>query len=193
MANFTATENLQIDKAGNGFTLVATGPVGANVTTGSFNITLPTLTVTSQPTATQAGSNLAVQFTLLDGVTPVSNTAVNLTIGTNPSGGLLTGVTSVLTDANGVANFTSAQITIAGVGYTLVGATGAVTAITNTFNVTLPKGFIFAAGSQGNFIVTTPYNTTTGVNGTKSSPTSRPMSRPGCFPRDCWLPATRSS
>jgi hypothetical protein len=81
----------------------------------------------------------AVTVLLVDGnddlVTTASGT-VTVAIGTNPSGGTLSGTLSIAA-VNGVATFTTLKINLAGTGYTLTASSGALLATTSTpFNVT---------------------------------------------------------
>src|SRR5205814_4191486 len=100
----------------------------------------PTLFRSSvQPSTTSAGAAItpAVQVTALDAS---NNTAtgftgnVPLTIGTNPSGGALSG-TATHAASGGVATFAGLSIDKVGTGYTLT-ATGAGSATSTAFNIT---------------------------------------------------------
>lgn len=83
------------------------------------------ITPVVQVTARDAWANTATGFTQ----------AVTLGIGTNPSGGTLSGTTSAAA-ANGVATFATLSIDKAGTGYTLVAATAGLTGATSApFNV----------------------------------------------------------
>src|SRR5213078_4059465 len=132
--------NLSIDKAGTGYTLTATG--AGSVTSTAFNITAGTATqlvFSVQPSTTSAGAAItpAVQVTALDAS---NNTAtgftgnVTLAIGTNPSGGALSG-TATHAASNGVATFAGLSINKVGTAYTLTAsATGSATS--TAFNIT---------------------------------------------------------
>src|SRR5207244_3285102 len=124
--------NLSVDKVGTGYTLAAsaTGPAGG--TSAAFNITpgvASRLVFSVQPTTTTAGSVVtpAVQVTAQDAQ---GNTAsgfsgsVTVAIGTNPSGGTLSGTTTAAAVA-GVGTFSTLSIDKSGTGYTLTSsATG---------------------------------------------------------------------
>ena len=99
------------------------------MTSQAFNITPGQpyqLAFTTTPSGAAAGTKFAVQpvVTLLDAggnvatVAPGSTNAVSLAIGTNPSGGVLSGCTETTTA--GVATFSNCSISKAGSGYTLV-------------------------------------------------------------------------
>src|SRR2546427_5598329 len=116
---------LSVDKVGTGYTLAAaaTGLTGA--TSGSFNVTVGAATqfvFTGQPTNTAAGAAItpAVQVTALDAGGNVATGfagSVAVALGTNPSGGTLTGTTTGPA-GSGVASFASLSIKKGGTGYT---------------------------------------------------------------------------
>ncbi|HEV2749283.1 MAG TPA: Ig-like domain-containing protein, partial [Gemmatimonadales bacterium] len=98
--------------------------------------------VVQPPASTTAGATLtpAVQVEIRDPfnnrVTGATN-GVTLALGTNPSGGTLTGGTPAVTPASGVASFASLAIDKAGTGYTLAAASPNLTGQTSsTFNIT---------------------------------------------------------
>src|SRR5207249_4248148 len=111
-------------------------------TSTAFNITAGTATqlvFSVQPSTTSAGAAItpAVEGTAVDAS---NNTAtgftgnVTLAIGTNPSGGALSG-TATHAASGGVATFAGLSIDKAGTGYTLT-ATGAGSATSTAFNIT---------------------------------------------------------
>jgi len=118
--------------------------------------TAPTqLVFTVQPTTTTAGATItpAVQVTARDaqGNTDTRYTgSVTVALGTNPSGGTLSGTTSVAAVA-GVATFGNLSINTAGAGYTLFAAALGLTGATSAaFTITPPPaGLTFAAVSAG--------------------------------------------
>src|SRR5206468_9007744 len=119
---------------GTGYTLTATG--AGSTTSTAFNVTAgsaATLVFTVQPTSTVAGGSItpAVEVTARDanGNTATGFTGnVTLAIGTNPSGGVLSG-TATHAATGGVATFAGLSIDKTGTGYTLTaGATGPATA-----------------------------------------------------------------
>ncbi|MGH7875608.1 MAG: beta strand repeat-containing protein [Candidatus Binatia bacterium] len=98
-----------------------------------------------QPGNTVAGSSLsgpptvAVQDSLGNTVTS-SSASITVTIGTNPSGGTLSGTTT-RNAVSGLAAFTGLSINQVGNGYTLTAsATGLTGATSNVFNLTSPNG-----------------------------------------------------
>lgn len=78
--------------------------------------------------------------------------SISMAIGTNPSGGTLTGTTSVTASA-GVAAFSQLRIDKAGTGYTLITSSAGLTSATsNAFNITVDawSGFLVQASGGGN-------------------------------------------
>ena len=165
VAGVATFSTLSIDKSGTGYTLAASAAGFSGATSGSFNINAGAadlLTITVQPTTTTAGQNIspAVEVTALDvlGNVATSFTAnVTVAIGTNPSGGTLSGTKTVAAVA-GVATFSTLKIDKAGIGYTLsasaTGPTGASTA---------PFGILVGAASQLVFTVHPAASTTAGA------------------------------
>src|SRR5437762_2972674 len=136
---------LSINNAGNGYTLTASASGLTGATSTSFNIphaALPlatNLAFTTQPQSTQAGQTMpAVKVTARDasGNTVTSYTGlITVAIGANPSGGTLSGTTSV-NAVNGVATFSTLSINNAGNGYTLTASASGLTGATSTsFNI----------------------------------------------------------
>src|SRR5207248_2651034 len=135
--------NLSIDKTGNGYTLTAASATLTGATSSAFNISpaaASKLVWSVQPTNATAGVALApaVQVTVQDafGNTATGSSAsVTVSIGTNPSGGTLSGTTTVTASA-GVATFSNLSIDKSGTGYTLAAASGALTGATSSaFNI----------------------------------------------------------
>jgi Tol biopolymer transport system component len=129
--------NLQLDKAGTGYTLTAaaTGLTGA--TSAPFDITpaATQLVFTVQPSNPVAGAAFtpAVQVTAQDAAgNPATGFArgVTVAIGANPGGGTLSGMTTV-NAVNGVATFNNLSIQKASTGYTLTAAFGTLTGATS--------------------------------------------------------------
>jgi hypothetical protein len=154
-SNNTVTINVATDASG-----VASAPFTANATVGgpytvttaaagltavNFSLTNTTgpaakLAFSVQPTNVAAGSSIApaVQVTVQDAggntVTTATN-SITMAIGTNPSGGALSGTTSVAA-VNGVATFANLSINKSGTGYTLAAsATGLTGTTSSAFNV----------------------------------------------------------
>ncbi|HEY6056465.1 MAG TPA: hypothetical protein VIV06_00455, partial [Candidatus Limnocylindrales bacterium] len=132
----------RIDKAGNGYTLVANSPGLTSATSSAFNIGGLKLAFTTQPVRGTPGSALAVQPVVTvqtaTGATDTSSTStVTLSIATNPGGGTLScsGGLSKAAVA-GVATFSGCAITTVGVGYALrATATGVTEATSALFDV----------------------------------------------------------
>src|SRR5207244_996220 len=133
-----------IDKAGTGYTLVASSSGLTDPTSTAFNITAGGATQEGNRgehgnTAAGVAIRPAVQVTARDGQ---GNTATGFTgnvtvaIGANPSGGTLAG-TATVAAVSGVATFSGLSIDKAGTGYTLVASSSGLTDPTSTaFNIT---------------------------------------------------------
>ncbi|HEX8384538.1 MAG TPA: cadherin-like domain-containing protein, partial [Rubricoccaceae bacterium] len=126
------------------------------------------LAFTVQPSNVVAGAAIspAVQVTILDGFGNVVTGAtdnVTVAIGTNPSGGTLSGTTTVAA-VNGVATFSNLSVNLVGTGYTLTASSGSLTGATSAaFNVIagpLDHFLVEAAGGGpiGNQLAGTPFN-----------------------------------
>jgi hypothetical protein len=148
--------DLSIDKAGAGYALAAGASELTGATSASFDVTstgaASRLVFVVQPTnaVSRASITPAVQVSAEDasGTTVPSFTgAVTVAIGTNPSGGTLSGTTTIAA-TNGVALFSTLSIDKAGTGYTLTAiATGLTTATSAGFDVTpaAPTMLVFTA------------------------------------------------
>ena len=138
--------NLNIDKAGLGFKLKASAPNLTSADSQAFNI-LPRpatqLAFTVQPSNTVAGKAILPSM-----VVEVQNAwgqrvegaamSITLTLGTNPSGGALTG-TLTRNAVDGTATFPEIVIDKAGLGYQLqAAADGLVGALSSSFDI-LPR------------------------------------------------------
>jgi hypothetical protein len=143
VAGVATFNDLTIDKAASGYRLAVTSAGLAPDTSDAFSITAGAATqliFTVQPTSVLAGAAIApaMRVTALDAQGNIAtgfSANVTLAIGTNPSGGALTGVTTVAA-ASGVATFTGLTINLAGVGYTLRATSGTLTqAISAAFNI----------------------------------------------------------
>ena len=161
---------LSLNRAGSGYTLVATASGLTGVASQAFDVTAvppppPTATAlrfTSQPQSAQTGGSLgtiAVAAVDSTGTTVASFAgSITLAIGANPGGGTLSGTASAPA-SSGVATFSGLSIDKAGSGYTLVATANGLTGATSqTFAVTAPPPPPPTIGSLG---VTT---TTTGSN-----------------------------
>ena len=144
-AGVATFSNLSINKSAAGYTLQAASAGVSSGTSTAFVISpapATSLAVTTQPTNTTAGSNIApgIAVTVRD---QFANTATNfagtvaiaITPATGAAGATLAGTASVAT-ALGVATFSGLSIDKAATGYTLTAtATGLVPATTTTFNI----------------------------------------------------------
>ena len=138
--------NLSINKTGTNYTLTASSSGLTSAPSSAFNVTPgnPTqLQFAQQPSNTQAGSSItpAVTVQILDANNNLVHTgtgstaSVSMAIGTNPSGGTLTGTTTV-NAVGGVATFSNLSINKVGNGYTLVASSSGLTGATsNAFNI----------------------------------------------------------
>ncbi|MFN2420511.1 MAG: beta strand repeat-containing protein, partial [Gemmatimonadota bacterium] len=148
--------NLRIDRAGNGYTLIALASGLASATSNSFNVTSGAATrleFGQQPTNTQAGAAItpAVTVRALDSSGNLSTSFtgnVTITIGINPAGGTLSGTTTVAA-VSGVATFSNLRIDKAGNGYTLAAtATNLTSALSNSFDITAGPASQLVFGQQ---------------------------------------------
>lgn len=135
IANFT---DLTIEQAASGYTLVATSGNLTSATSAAFSVTAAAasqLALAVQPTDVGAGVAIgpAVEVSILDSFDNLVTTAadaVTVAIGTNPSGGTLSGTTTANAMA-GVASFNDLSIDKTGIGYTLVATSGNLTSATS--------------------------------------------------------------
>ncbi|MBS4029238.1 MAG: T9SS type A sorting domain-containing protein [Ignavibacteriales bacterium] len=137
---------VKIDKAGSGYTLVASSFGLVSITSSSFTISVgPAAKVafTIQPGNGNGGSNLSIQpvVTVQDAgnnsVTSATN-LITLSIGTNPSGGSLSSDANPQSAISGVAAFSGVKIDKSGIGYTLVAsATGLTSVTSNSFTISV--------------------------------------------------------
>jgi hypothetical protein len=130
--------DLNIDRAGAGYTLSTTAAGIAGAVSSAFTINAGVaakLAFTAQPVSAAAGASLGtIQVAAQDAQgnpVPSYSGNVSVVIGNNPSGGTLSGVTTVAA-ASGVATFTGLSIDKAGAGYTLSVSSGALTGATST-------------------------------------------------------------
>jgi hypothetical protein len=143
-AGVATFNGLSIQKAGTGYTLVASSGSVTPVVSSAFTIThaaAAKLSFTRQPSTTAAGSAItpAVEVTALDEFDNVATSFtgnVMVAIGTNPKSAKLTG-TATLPAASGVAAFATLKLDSAGVGYTLTAtASGLTDGTSSTFDIT---------------------------------------------------------
>ena len=134
--------NLSVDMAGTGYTLTASSSGLTGATSTAFSILETKLVFTVQPGNTAATANIAPALVVIvqdaNGNTVTSSTAaITLAIGTNPSGGALSGTTTV-SAVNGVATFSTLSIDKAGTGYILKATSNGLIGGTSTvFNITV--------------------------------------------------------
>jgi uncharacterized repeat protein (TIGR01451 family) len=145
-ANGVATfDDLSINKAGTGYTLVASAAGLGNVTSDAFNVVAANasqLLFQGLPAQTPALGTLApnpqIIFADAFGNRVLSaNTPVNILIsaGSGTIGAVLSGTTTVI-PTNGVASFTDLKINRAGIGYQLTAIAGALNTTTLGFDIT---------------------------------------------------------
>ncbi len=139
--------NLSINKAATGYTLTATATGPASGTSSTFAITPgppSKLGFAVQPSNAPPGGVIspAVQVAVQDAfgnTVPTATNTITVAIGTNLSGGTLSGTTAV-SAGNGVATFANLSIDKVGAGYTLIAtATGLTSATSAPFDVTVRK------------------------------------------------------
>ncbi len=142
--------DLAIDKSGTGYTLRAVAAGLSDATSQAFDVTAtqppppPPATqlrfTVQPPQSTPAGRTMtALSVSALDATGAVVTTfsgAITVALGTNPSGGALSGTLTV-SAANGVATFATLSINKAGAGYTLQATSSGLTSATcQTFSIT---------------------------------------------------------
>lgn len=139
-ATFTG---MNIDKSAAGYTLTATSGGLQSAVSAPFAITAGSasqLVFTVEPSTVTAAAIIAPQIEVvahdaLGNVADGFSGNVTIAIGTNPSGGTLSGTATVPAVA-GVAAFSDLSINLAGVGYTLAAsATGPAGAVSTPFTV----------------------------------------------------------
>src|SRR5438093_11384543 len=137
--------DLSLNKASNGYTLVATAPGARGVTSPQFDITpaaAAQLAFTPQPRGAPAGSVItpAVQVTASDALGNVVSSFtgdVTMVLGENPTGATLGG-TKTVAAVEGIASFADLSINKAG-RYTLTAsasASGLTSATSDQFDIT---------------------------------------------------------
>ncbi|MGH7533444.1 MAG: S8 family serine peptidase, partial [Gemmatimonadales bacterium] len=136
--------DLSIDRAGTGYTLIASASSLTGATSVPFDVTAPPppaathLVFAVQPQNVEAGSAVAVQVVVLDdsGHTVTTfNGTVGVALGGNPGNATLHG-TSTASVVSGVATFPDLSLTRAGAGYTLTASSaGLAGATSNAFSI----------------------------------------------------------
>lgn len=135
---------ISIDKTGTGYTLTASSGSLSSATSSTFDITAASaskLAFANQPSNTAAGSVISPNVTVevqdsYGNIVTSSTAAATVAIGSNPSGGALSGTKSI-SFVNGVATFNNLAIDKSGVGYTLTATSPGLSGATSTsFNIT---------------------------------------------------------
>ncbi|MDQ3262498.1 MAG: hypothetical protein M3Y59_02385 [Myxococcota bacterium] len=124
--------NLSLDKAGTGYSLVASGASLAPVTSSTFAVSVGAasqLVFAQPPTNSTAGAAIspAIRVELRDAAGNLltsSSANVTLALGNNPGGSTLSG-TKTRAAVSGVATFNDLSLDRVGSGYTLVATSGA--------------------------------------------------------------------
>jgi LysM repeat protein len=137
-AGVVTFSGLTLNRAGAGYTLIASGGSLSSATTNPFNVAAGAATqwvVTTQPPATViAGSPFGMTVTADDTFGNVATTysgSVSLALAANQGGATLSGTTSLSATA-GVATFTGLSLNKVASGYTLTASSGGVTAVTTS-------------------------------------------------------------
>jgi hypothetical protein len=134
VATFTG---LTLTQAGN-YTFTVTDSSLTEATSSSFSINAgspATLTLTSQPTNTTAGTDLPLTVEVQDAYgNPINGTNVTVAIANSPANATLGGTLTVAT-VNGIATFNNLTVYRAG-GYTLNVTSGSLSATTGSFAIT---------------------------------------------------------
>jgi hypothetical protein len=133
---------LMVNRPGTGYSLAAASS-GLTVTSAQFTIVpgpVNTFVFAIQPSNATAGTAIAppIQVQGMDAAANVVTTFngnVTMTIGTNPTGGTLSG-TATVAAAAGLATFSNLSIDKAGTGYKLTATGGTGSGQSNAFNVT---------------------------------------------------------
>jgi alpha-tubulin suppressor-like RCC1 family protein/dipeptidyl aminopeptidase/acylaminoacyl peptidase len=146
--------DVRVDRAGTGYTLVATAPGLPAATSAPFAaVTRATLAFLTEPPATVEGATpisppiqVAIQDSLGNTVAGATD-AVTIAIAANFAGATLTGTTTVQA-VNGIATFSDLQLDRRGIGYTLAatapglgGATSAPFAVRLTFTTVSTRNY----------------------------------------------------
>jgi hypothetical protein len=160
VANFN---DLSVEKSGTGYTMAASATGLTGATSSAFNVSAGAankLAFSVQPGNAGAGAALSgpptvvVQDSLGNTITS-SSASITLAIGTNPSGGILSG-TKTKNASSGVAVFNDLSINKSGTGYTLSASASGLAGVTSGV-------FTISSGVASQLTFTTqPTNTTAG-------------------------------
>src|SRR5262249_45689821 len=142
-AGVASFNDLSIDEAGSGYTLLASSNGLTGVSSNGFDITPAVadhLLFNQQPANTTAGQAIAPAVTLqvVDECNNVLNSSASgsVALGTNPNSGTLSGTTMQSASA-GAASFNDLSIDKAGSGYMLFASSTGLTGVTSMgFNIT---------------------------------------------------------
>lgn len=145
IAGVATFSNLTIDKAGSGYTLIASASGAPDVTSAPFDVAAGAATklaFTIQPAAsTTAGSTISSPITVA-AQDALGNTVagfggdISVALSGGKAGATLSG-TKTITPTNGLAVFSNLSVDSAGTGYSLVAsATGLTDGASNTFAIT---------------------------------------------------------
>ena len=164
VAGVATFADLNIDKAGTGYTLTVTATGLSGATSDPFNTLAgagANLVFTVEPTSATAGQGVApaIEVTLKDALGNVAtgfNGNVTLAIDNNASGGTLAGTATVAAVA-GVATFSGISIDKVGTGYTLSATVSGLTPVSSA-------AFDITPGAATQLVYTTqPSNATAGI------------------------------
>jgi hypothetical protein len=145
-------DDLSVDKADPGYTLVASSGSLTPDTSSAFTVSpgaFDHLAFTTQPVSTPAGVvmpeiDVSLEDALNNVLTNWNTNSITMSIGHNPSGGTLSGTTTRVVHA-GVATFTTLRIDKPGTAYTLVATVLKKTVTSRAFNIQGDTTVTFAA------------------------------------------------
>ena len=147
VAGVASFGTLAIDSAGTGYTLTAAATTLTGATSATFNVTVgpaAQLGFRVQPSGAASGATISppVQVEVRDAGgnrVPTASHTIALALQNNPSGGTLSGSTS-LPATNGVATFSTLSIDKAGAGYTIQATATPVLTATTSVPFTIGSG-----------------------------------------------------
>ena len=146
--------DLQFDKTGEGYTLVATSAtLASSATSNPFGVSpgaADHLAFIKQPGVAEPGGAMdEVQVAIVDAKGNQRLDAENITIalGANPGSGALTGTTTVQS-VDGVATFLDVAVDSAGIGYTLSASLGGLVGTSDAFDVAIELTTVTAGDIQ---------------------------------------------
>ena len=159
VAGVRSGQSVTLTKSGAGVTITVTDHLGTKTgVSGTFTVNpgaASKLAFGTQPSDTSIGFTVTpavtVQIQDANGNLTTSVASVTVAIGTNPSGGTLSG-TKTRAAVSGTATFNDLSIDKTGVGYTLTAASGVLTGATSSaFNIIVKTYWVNnATGSDGN-------------------------------------------